>query len=211
MLATILLGFVAVDGILIYKRYSYRAETARLREGMSDMERLRTDAIVAAETDRTDLMIQLVQRQAVGDDALHLAVSSESSYVALDRGNVRLRTMPAQFGPERMVGVAPDTFHATVPQGMRRVERTVGVKDTFELPRWVFVDRQLPIPEARSIPGWLGDDAIVASGGTVLYSMPASGPLADSTYVMPGAIRLAKADLFAIRESVTPGMRVYFY
>jgi hypothetical protein len=94
---------------------------------------------------------------------------------------------------------------------MRRVEQTVTEKDVFELPRWVWIDRQLPIPDNRGEPGWLGPDAIVTSGGTVLYAIPTAGPLSDSSYVMPGAVQLAKADLVAIRESITPGMRVYFY
>jgi hypothetical protein len=51
----------------------------------------------------------------------------------------------------------------------------------------------------------------VLSGGTLLYALPASGPLADSTYVMPGAIRLAVDDLRAIRENLSTGTRVYFF
>lgn len=51
----------------------------------------------------------------------------------------------------------------------------------------------------------------MTSGGTLLYALPAEGPLSDSSYVMPGTIRLEAADLKAIRENITLGMRVYFF
>jgi hypothetical protein len=211
MLSLIVLGLAALDGLLLYKRSRYREETDRLRAGMSSFERSRTDAIVAAEADRTGLMLQLARRQSFGDEALHLAVSSESSFVALDRGGVRLRTMPARFGPERRVGVPPDTLWVAAPRGMRLIERRLTATDRYELPAWLWVDRQLPAPAERWESGWTGVDALVASGGTLIYATPSAGPLADSTYVMPGAIRLDAADLKAIKDNVTPGMRVYFF
>ncbi len=51
----------------------------------------------------------------------------------------------------------------------------------------------------------------MTSGGTLIYALPKTGPLADSTYVMPGSIRVPAADLAAIRENLSSGMRVYFY
>lgn len=210
-LAAMVLGLVIVDGILLYKRSQYRTETARLREGMSTVERDRTDAILAEEATRSGLMMQLLQRQAVGDDALHLAVSADSSLVALDRGSVRLRVMPATIGPERRVGVPPDTIWVAVPRGMRTVDRLLAAKDSIELPSWVWLDRGLAVPESRVGSGWLGPNAVVVAGGTLLYSLPASGPLSDSSYVMPGALRLSAADLAAVRESITSGTRAYFY
>lgn len=200
-----------LDGLLLYKRGRYRDETRRLRAGMSAFERDRTDAIVKAQSERSGLRRQLAHRQAVGDEALHLAVSSESSFVALDRRGVRLRTMTARFGAERTVGVPPDTLLVAVPRGMRTVERRVTVTDHFELPAWLWHERGLPVPIDRSEPGWAGPDALVTSGGTLLYATPEVGPLADSSYVMPGAVRLAPADLKAIRDNVVIGMRVYFY
>lgn len=146
VLALIVLGLAALDGLLLVKRARYREETARLREGMTSLERARADTIMAAEADRSDLILQLVRRQSLGDDALHLAVSSDSSFVALDRGAVRLRVMPARFGPERRVGVPPDTLWVAVPRGMRRIERRVAASEPFELPAWLWVDRGLPVP-----------------------------------------------------------------
>ena len=211
LLALIVFTLAGINAFLLYKRSRYSEETARLREGMTSLERARADAIIDEETDRTELMVQLARRQALGDDALHLAVSADSSFVALDRGGVRLRTMPAQFGPQRRVGIPPDTLWVAVPQGMRRIERQIDKTDRFELPAWVWTGRGLTPPEDRSAPGLVGADAIVTSGGTLLYSMPETGPLADSSYVMPGTIRLSETDLKAIKESISLGMRVYFF
>lgn len=205
------MALIALDGFLLVKRQRYRAETARLRADMTALDRQRADAIVDAEADRSDLIVQLARRQSVGDEALHLAVSSESSFVALDRGGVRLRVMSATFGPERRVGIPPDTLVVAAPRGMRLLERRLTATDRFELPKWVWADRSLPLPADRAGEGWLGTDALVTSGGTLIYSLPKSGPLADSTYVMPGAVRLSASDLAAIRENITPGMRVYFF
>src|SRR4249919_2386605 len=84
LLALIVAVLAGVDGVLLYKRGRYREETTRLRAGMTSLERARADAIIDAETDRSELMLQLARRQALCDDALHLAVSSDSSFVALD-------------------------------------------------------------------------------------------------------------------------------
>jgi len=210
-LAFVVLGLAAIDGILLYKRSQYRAEATRLRAGMSSIERQRTDAIVEAEADRSGVILQLVRRQSLGDDALHLAVNTDSSFVALDRGGTRLRVMPARFGKEQRVGVPPDTVWVAVPRGMRTVEHVVKSGERFELPEWLWADRGLPLPDQRAGEGWIGTNALVTSGGTLLYALPEGGPLADSSYVMPGAVRLSAADLAAVRENLTPGMRVYFF
>jgi hypothetical protein len=61
------------------------------------------------------------------------------------------------------------------------------------------------------VKGALGPVAIVLNGGTVLYAMPSAGPLNDSSYVLPGSVRLKAEDLKAIRPNLDVGMRVYFY
>jgi hypothetical protein len=211
MLLLLLLAIGAFDGFLLLRRARYRDETTRLRAGMSTLERTRADAIVAAQADRAELMLELMRRQADGDDDLHLAISTDSSYLALDRGAARLRVITAEIGPARRVGVAPDTMHVAIPRGLRAVQRLLNASDRFELPAWVWVDRGLPVPAARADSGWVGRGAIVTSGGTLIYALPASGPLADSSYVMPGSIRVPAGDLAAIRENLSAGMRVYFF
>ena len=211
LLALFLLAIVLLDGFLILRGARYREEAARLRAGMSTLERTRADAIVSAQADRAELMLELMRRQAEGDDGLHLAVSSDSSYLALDRGPARLRVIKAEIGPERRVGTAPDTMHVAVPRGLRAVQRLLTPSERYELPAWVWVDRGLPVPTVRADSGWVGRGAIVTTGGTLIYSLPATGPLADSSYVMPGSIRVPASDLAAIRENLSSGMRVYFF
>jgi hypothetical protein len=53
--------------------------------------------------------------------------------------------------------------------------------------------------------------AILLEGGTVIYSLPEKGPLADPAYVLPGAIRARAEDLQAVVPNVTRGTAVYFY
>ncbi len=211
LLVLLLLTIGLLDGFLLVRRARYREESARLRAGMSTLDRTRADAIVSAQTDRAGLMLELMRRQAEGDDGLHLAVSTDSSYLALDRGPARLREMKAEIGPERRVGTAPDTMHVAVPRGLRAVQRLLTASDRYTLPDWVWADRGLPVPAVRADSGWVGRSAIVTTGGTLIYSLPASGPLADSSYVMPGSIRVPAGDLAAIRENLSSGMRVYFY
>jgi hypothetical protein len=81
----------------------------------------------------------------------------------------------------------------------------------WEVPGWVFADRGLPLPDDRKIAGALGAGAIELSGGAVIYGHPTTGPLADSSYVMPGSIRARTQDLRAIAPNLTPGMSVYLY
>ena len=53
--------------------------------------------------------------------------------------------------------------------------------------------------------------AIVLEGGTVIYSMPIAGPLNDSSYVMPGAVRAKAEDLQAITPNLARGTKAYFF
>ena len=210
----LLLLVLAIDGVLVWRRARYREETSRLRAGMTEMERKQADAIIEAQRNESGLMLELMRRQSAGDDQLHLAVSIDSAYVALDRGAARLRIMPAKFGVDASAapaGASPDSNSVALPRGTRTIERLLGAGDEFPLPRRVWTDRGQPVPDARTAPGWVGSNAIVTSGNTLIYAMPSGGPLADSAYVMPGAVRVAAADLAAIRENLTRGMTVYFY
>jgi hypothetical protein len=205
------LGVIAIDGYLIYKRTKYRAEIQRLRAGMSEFEKRRADAVIASEEKQLQVMVQLLRRQARVDKEIHLAVSIDSAFMALEREGAVLRDMRVDVGPEKTVGASPDTVRITVPRGTRSVQRLLGARDGWEVPRWVYQDRDLPVPNARMVKGALGPAAIVLEGGTVIYSMPTTGPLNDSTYVMPGAVRAKAEDLRAIIPNVARGTKVYFF
>jgi len=206
-----LLVLVAGSAWLLYKRTEYRRETERLRAGMSEVERKRTDVLLESTENRFRVMLELIRRQALGDKELHLAIVVDSAVMRLQREGAFLRDMPIEIGPEKVVGTGADTVHMAIPRGTRTVERVLGPQDGWEVPEWVFEARGIPVPAQRTLKGALGPIAIVLNGGTVLYAMPSEGPLSDSTYVLPGSIRARAEDLRAIRPNVEKGMRFYFF
>ena len=206
-----LLALVAVDGVLAFKRWQYGRESARLRAQMTDVERRRTDAIVESRENRTQLMVALARRDAVGEAGLNLAVSADKRAMYLQREGAQLREMPVKIGPEATVGTPPDEVRLAPPLGKRVVVRVVDASYAWQVPAWVWTQRKQTPPPDRRIEGALGAVAILLDGGAVIYSRPATGPLADEAYVLPGAVRAEAADLVAIRENLTAGMPAYFY
>lgn len=202
---------LSMDVWLVTRRVRYQREVDRLRAGMSEVERRRTDALLSSNENRFRIMLELIRRQSQGDRELHLTVSIDSAVMYLERDGALLRDMPVQVGPERRVGVPPDTVFIAAPRGSRTVERVIGENDPWEIPGWVYADRGIPEDPNRVLAGALGPAAIVLSGGTVIYSMPTVGPLNDSTYILPGAIRARAADVKAIAPNLKPGVTVYFY
>ena len=210
-----LVGLVVIvlvfDGLVLQRRARYLSESERLRAGMNDFERARSDAIMGSHERRFEMMMELLRRQAKGDKEIHLAVSVDSARMYLEREGALLRTIPVEVGPERRIGIAPDTVRLAVPRGTRSVQAIVGGEDVWQVPGWVYVDRGLDPPNDSRLEGALGPRAIVLDGGTVIYSIPTVGPLNDSTYVLPGSIRASAADLEAIAPNLSSGMAVYFY
>jgi len=202
--------FLAADAWLIARYVRYRRETSELRGSMSDVERRRTDELLAQSENRLKVMVELFKRQANVDPALHLSVSLDSGVMYLRREGALLREMPVTVGPEKRVGVSPDTVHIAAPRGKRTVERILGESDAWQVPSWVYSDRGIA-PGDMSLKGALGPAAIVLDGGTVIYSLPSVGPLNDSSYLLPGAIRARASDLKAIAPNLRPGVTVYFY
>src|SRR5215218_9889944 len=101
--------FLALDGFLLLRYRRYQKETRELRASMSDVERRRTDEILAQNENRLKVMVVLFKRQAKVDPTLHLSVSLDSSVMYLQREGALLREMPITVGPERRVGTPPDT------------------------------------------------------------------------------------------------------
>ena len=114
---------LAIDGFLILKRRAYEAEVARLRANMTDQERAKTDAIVAAEENKTRLAIELARRQAKIEKSLHLSISLDSSRMYLEREGAVLREMAAMFGPETQVASGAGSIPIVVPRGQRTVTK----------------------------------------------------------------------------------------
>lgn len=210
-LALIVGAALAVDAFVIYKRVAYGGEIRRLRSGMSELERRKTDLALENKEKRLTVMMELIRRQARLDKRIHLAVEMDSARMFLGREGSVLREIDIEIGPERMVGVAPDTVMLATPRGERSVQKVLGGRDSWEVPKWVYVDRGLPVPEDRAVSGALGPVAVILNGGVVIYSMPSVGPLNDSTYVLPGSIRISEEDLRAVAPNLSSGTAVYFY
>src|SRR5687768_3002014 len=210
ILVIVLLALTA-NVVLGARYFRYREETNRLRAGMTKAQRERADAVVAAEQHRLRVELELIRRQARGDRQLHLAVNVDSSRMVLERDGIVMREMAVRLGPERFRGARGDSAITVQALGQRTVERVLREGDSWEVPRSVFTDRGLPVPENRRIRGALGGSALVLSEGIVVYAIPESGPLADSTYVLPGSVQLDAADLKALAASIRPGMSIYFY
>jgi len=202
---------IAANVVLAARYLRYREETNRLRAGMTKAQLERADAVVAAERHRLRVEFELIRRQARGDRQLHLAVNVDSGRMILERDGVVLREMAVRLGPERFPGPLGDSTISVQSLGQRTVERVLSERDTWEIPRVVFDDRGMPVPDNRRLRGALGDAAILLSGGTVVYAVPESGPLADTSYVLPGSLQVAAADLEALSANIKPGMIVYLY
>ena len=204
-----LIMLIALDVYLLTQRENYAKEITRLRAGMTSVERRSADLAVAANENHLKVMVALIRRQAQGDRVLHLSVQVDSGVMTLEQeGNV-LREMPVRVAPERRVGVPPDTIVMPRPQGTRHVERLLTPDSgAWTVPRWVYADRHLHADSTTK--GTLGF-GIVLDGGTVIYSDPRVGPLADTAYVMPGSVRAREADVKAIQANLKPGSSVYFY
>ena len=213
IIATMGLAFtimLASDIWLVYKHVHYSNEVNRLRSGMSDAERKQADAVIATEQNKFRVMVELVRRQAQGDKDLHLSIEVDSARMMLEREGALLREMPVEVAPAKVIGSGADTVRMSPPRGARTVEKVLEGGD-WEIPKWVYTDRALPVESNRRIRGALGPIAILLSGGTVIYAMPSSGPLADPTYLLPGSIRARTSDLKAIAPNLKPGSTVYFY
>jgi hypothetical protein len=201
----------AANLMLLSRCADYQRETARLREGMTRAQRERADRVLAAERHRLRVEFELIRRQARSDRQLHLAVNIDSGRMVLERDGVVLREMNVRLGPERFPGALGDSAILVSALGQRTVERRLSSGDEFEVPSSAYADRGLPVPEDRKVRGALGNVALILSEGTVVYAVPDEGPLADTSYVLPGSVQVAAADLEALAANIRPGMPVYFY
>jgi hypothetical protein len=112
---------IAADVGLLYKRAEYDREVARLRHGMTAVERQKADYVFAANKDKVRVMVELIRRQAEGDRDLHLSVAVDRGEMYLEREGVRLRQMSIAVGPEQLVGSPSSQVPVATPRGARTV------------------------------------------------------------------------------------------
>lgn len=124
--AVLFLLLVAGDMWLAYRRYAYRQEIDRLRQGMTAAERRKSDIVVASEQDKLRMALELARRQAHLDTRLHLSIAVDSGVMYLERDGALLRVMPVKVAAARVPGAAPsDTAATTLPRGERTVQQVI--------------------------------------------------------------------------------------
>jgi hypothetical protein len=202
---------LSMDVALAGKRVQYGFDFARMRAAMTDTERRRVDALASEVQNDVALAAELARRQGLGDAGLHLVVDAERGLLSLQHHGARLREMQVRLGPEATVGTPPDVVLLVPPLGKRKVARVVDASYAWAVPAWVYLDRQLAVPADPRMAGALGPLAIILDSGAVLYSRPTVGPLNDAVYILPGSVRVEAADFAALRESLAPGVSVYFH
>ena len=192
IVSVVFLLLVAGDMWLMYRRSAYGQEITRLRAGMTDAERSKSDLVVRSEQDKVRLALELAKRQAHFDPRLHLSIAVDSGVMYLERDGALLRVMRVALAPARVPGAGfggsavgagsagnarGDTTAMTLPRGQRTVQEVIS-----------------------------GDSpALVLNGDARIYAG------ADSDAVAAGNVRVDAADLRAILPNVSAGMSVYFY
>ncbi len=131
-LVVALVAMISVSGFLFYKRGVYESEVSRLRANMTETERARTDAIVAAEENKARIALELARRQAKIEKKLHLSVAVDSGRVFLEREGAILREMPAVFGPESTAPAGGASIPVVVPRGQRTIAAVSGTTITLD-------------------------------------------------------------------------------
>jgi hypothetical protein len=140
-----LAAMLALDGFLMMKRRAYADEVARLQSNMSQQERNQTEAIVAAEENKTRIALELARRQAKIEKELHLSVAVDSGRIYLEREGAVLREMAAAFGPEAKVG--PDSIPVVIPRGETSIAKIDDNSLTLDFGTVISTTDSAPLPQ----------------------------------------------------------------
>lgn len=214
ILAVLILLVSATTAVAI-RVPGYQRDAKLLDQRMDETERETRDRILNARTRRSELALALLQRElrlkALQEKRLHLAINTEDSTLALRHGAATLREVPVRIGADSVIR-APDgkTWRVIRALGERHLAKKE-TSPTVTVPEWVYVSRgeAVPAEDARRVEGGLGRYVIRLDDGTEIYSMPKSGPFAES--VKLGAFATSEADMAAIFEAVGAETPVYIY
>lgn len=168
--------------------------------------RASADSLTAHVTaTREQALIARLRAQVGSTPGLLLAIVLDSGSAVLMRDGLPLRRMRV----ERYAGT--DADQVIVPRGEYAVERVAGPKDTVDVPVAAWTARGEIAPEVRRLRGAMGPVVVHLVDGPSLYTRPTGGPLADSTFILPGALRFDGRDLQAIKPNLTVGTPVFIY
>ncbi|MCU0623121.1 MAG: hypothetical protein MUF53_04565 [Gemmatimonadaceae bacterium] len=155
---------------------------------------------------REQALVARLRAQARAMPGLLLAVALDSGEATLFRDGLPLRRMPV----EQFAGPSPEGAPA-VERGEYAVGRVAGARDSVEVPAWAWSARAQPVPEVRRLRGGFGPVLVELVNGPSLYAVHTEGPLADSAFVLPGALRFRAKDLQAIKPNLAVGTPIYIY
>jgi len=135
------------NGWLLAQRVLDGRETTRLRTQLSGVERERIDAAMRADSNRTQVVVELARRQARIDNGLHLSVALDSNVLHLEQEGAVLLSIATVTGPNGWIRTGPrDSVPLAAPRGDRTIEDIVG------------------------------DTLVLLSGGTMIYADGLAGP-----------------------------------
>lgn len=180
------------------------ASRARTAAGSANAS---ADSLAARITaTREQALVATLRAQVRASSGLVLAVALDSNAATLIRDGLPLRRMVV----ERHVGAAADGA-PTIARGEYAVERVAGARDTVEVPAIAWTARGQAAPDTRRLRGGFGPVLVQLVDGPVLYGRHAEGPLADSAFVLPGALRFSARDLAAIKPNLAVGTPIFIY
>jgi len=214
----ILAVLILADLSLILKNIEFGREQQSLHAALIQIDAERAVAEAALKRNLSVADLSLARREALLAKELHLVVDCDKGVMSLRRDGLILREMPVGLvrvataatqvavgsldaaGSHADAGAPAETARRAVLPGRHTV---VSVRDGNP-------SGKLPGPaEAAPADRVLSDRseplAVILDRGAVITSQPAAAGLA------PGSIRVASADLEAIKANLQPGMKVYFY
>ena len=180
---------------------------AAMDEQLDEAERETRDRILHSRTRRSELALALLQREmrlkALQEKAIHLAIDTQDSTLALRHGSATLRQIPLHIGGDSVI-TAPDgrTWRFVRALGERHLQEKER-NPTVTIPEWVYIGRGEPVPSEaqRRMEGGGGSYVLQLDDGTEIYSRPEEGPFASG--VKPGSFMAEEEELATITLKVS--------
>jgi len=214
---------ILADLSLILKSIEFGRGQQSLHAALTQID---TESAAAEDATKRNLSaadLGLARREALLARELHLVVDCDKGVMYLRRDGLILREMPVSLGRE----VTAATQVAAGSQAIAGSQADLG-SQAEAAPRAVLLGRHVVVsvmdgtspgrmpesgqslPADRVLSGRSGPLAVLLDRGAVITPEPGSDPAHDAG-LPPGSIRVATADLEAIKAVLQPGMKVYFY
>jgi hypothetical protein len=213
---TLIVLLLGAAGLVAVRVPQYRQEAQEIDRRMSQEEKATRDRILAAQSQKAELGVALLQRElrlkAMEEKGLHLAISTADSTLSLRHGAATLRQIRVHIGGDSVVSTPSGQSWRFVSALGERHVKDKDVGGVYTVPDWVYLSRGQPVPaeSERQIAEGLGRYVLRLDDGTEIYSHPKAGPFASG--VKPAAFMVdSEGDLRAIFEAISADTPVYIY